>query len=159
VKTPAPKSIGWVFDPTLSGLPTRPGNEVRTEVTGSYKHGTPVTFRYWKKLHEYVRYIGGVAQHAADGQLIAAANVIVQSCRVVAHPQDTDVMGNPSQFTFTVGSGPVSVFRQGKRINGTWTRHRLVDGTVLRTASGKRIPLAPGKTWVVLIRKGIPVQG
>jgi hypothetical protein len=56
-----------------------------------------------------------------------------------------------------VGSGPVVVFRGHKRIKGTWTRRHLKDGTTLRTYSGKRIPLAPGNNWVVLIRKGIPV--
>lgn len=159
VRTPRPDDIGWTFDPKLTGLRTRPGKRVRTEVTGSYRHGTPVEFRYSPKRHKYIRYIDGRRQRAADGAPVAATNVIVQKCRVVSHPRDTDVMGNPSQFTFTVGKGPAVVFRQGKRINGTWSRKTLKDGTVWRTASGKRIPLAPGNTWVVLIRKGIPVFG
>ena len=75
----------------------------------------------------------------------------------MAHRQDTDVNGNPSQFTYTVGSGAVSVFRQGVRINGTWSRPRTSSGTVLRTTAGKPLPLDPGNTWVVLIRNGIPV--
>ena len=158
VKTPRPKSIGWSFDPSLSGLPARFGKDVHTEVTGSYRHGTHVDFRYWPKLHKYVRLIGGVPQRAADHKWVAATNVIVQRCRVRSHPQDTDIAGNPSQFTVTVGRGKVTVFRQGKRIVGTWTRHRLGDGTTLRTPGGKRIPLAPGNTWVVLIRNGVPVK-
>jgi hypothetical protein len=157
VRTPRPKNIGWTFDPKLSGIHTRSGWHVHTEVTASYRFGTRVSFRYSMRLHKYVRYIGGVPQRAADGRLIAATNVIVQKCRVRSHPRDTDIAGNPSQFTFTVGSGPVVVFRGHKRIKGTWTRRHLTDGTTLRTYSGKRIPLAPGNTWVVLIRKGIPV--
>lgn len=160
VKTPRPKSIGWVFGTKLSGFHTSRAMAVRTRVTGSYPHGygTPVEFRYSKKLGKYVRFIDGVPQHAADGRPVTAKNVIVQECRVVSHPKDTDVNGNPSQFTFTVGKGPVSVFRDGKRINGTWSRPRLKAGTTLRSG-GKRIPLALGNTWVVLVRKGQPVFG
>lgn len=158
VKTPRPRNIGWTFERSLKGLPVQGGKAVHTEVTGSYQHGTGVDFKYWAKLHKYVRFIDGVPQRAADGKWVSATNVIVQRCRVVSHPQDTDVMGNPSQFTFTVGTGKVTVFRQGKRIVGTWTRHRLTDGTTLRTPGGKRIPLAPGNTWVVLIRNGVPVR-
>lgn len=158
VHTPRPKNIGWTFEKTLhGGIKAHSGWHVHTEVTGSYQHGTPVNFKYSKRLHKYVRYIGGVAQRAADGKLVAATNVIVQKCKIRSHPQDRDVLGNPAQFTFTVGSGPVSVFRKHRRIDGTWTRHHLKDGTTLRTKSGKRIPLAPGNTWVVLIRKGVPI--
>ena len=78
---------------------------------------------------------------------------------MVPHPQDTDVNGNPAQFTYTVGTGKVSVFRNGKRINGYWTRKHLNQGTVLRTKQGKSIPLTPGNTWVVLIRNGTRTLG
>jgi hypothetical protein len=155
-KSALPKSIGWTFNPSLAGLPATPALAVRTRVTGSYSHtnGTAVEFRWSSSLKAYVRYIDGVAQRAADGRFITATNVIVQQCRVVSHPADTDVNGNPSQFTYTYGSGGVSVFRQGKRINGTWSRAHLASGTVLRTSAGKPLPLDPGNTWVVLVRSG-----
>ena len=157
VRTPHPHNIGWTFSRSLKGLPTHKGYVVRTEVTGSYAHGTPVVFHYSRKMNKYVRYIGGVPQHSSTGNPVAARNVIVQKCKVVSHPRDTDVNGNPSQFTYTVGHGPAVIYRNGKRINGTWTRHKLSDGTVWRTNGGKQIPLAPGNTWVILVRKGIPV--
>jgi hypothetical protein len=157
VKTPRPKSIGWTFSTKLTGLHLLPGRAVHTIVTGSYSNGTPVEFVYRPRLKKYVRYINGYPQRAADGKLITAKNVIVQACRIVAHPQDSDVLGNPSQFTFTVGKGRLSVFRNGKRINGYWSRQHLRDGTSLRTR-GRAIPLAPGNTWVVLIRKGISIN-
>jgi hypothetical protein len=158
VKTPRPNKIGWTFSPLLGGLPFKSGKHVRTTVTGSNSSGTPVEFRYASKRHTYVRFIDGNPQHAADGKLVTATNVIVQRCKILSHPADTDVNGNPSQFTYTVGSGKVSVFRKGKRIDGTWSRDKLWHGTTLRNFRGKRIPLAPGNTWVVLIRRGIAVR-
>jgi len=160
VRTPRPRNIGWTFAWKLKHFHTSRGRHIHTEVTGSYPYGagTPVDFRYSPKRHRYIRFVNGRPERAADGRLITARNVIVQSCRVVSHPRDTDVVGNPSQFTYTVGHGPVSVFRDGKRINGTWARHRLRNLTVLRNKAGKRIPLALGNTWVVLVRKGVPVR-
>lgn len=157
-KTPPPHGNGWTFAKRLTGLHTEPGYNIRTVVTGSYQSGTPVQFRYDPKLRKYVRYINGQRQRAADGRLVTAANVIIQSCRVVSHPRDTDVLGNPSQFTDTVGQGPVQMFRGGHRIFGTWSRKQLADGTQLRAANGRTIPLTPGNTWVVLIRKGVRVR-
>ncbi len=157
--TPRPRPIGWTFSRSLKYLSLSRGTDVRTTVTGSYNSGTPVEFRWVRGLKKYVRYIGGVAQRAADGHRITATNVIVQQCRVIAHPSDRDVLGNPAQFTFTVGKGPVTVFRNGKRINGTWSRTHLSSGTRLRTSTGRTIPLMPGNTWVVLIRRGIAVSG
>jgi hypothetical protein len=159
VRTPHPHDIGWTFAPKLTGLHlhTKRGFTVRTEVTGSYAHGTPVVFHYSRKFGKYVRYINGQQQVSSTGHPVAATNVIVQKCRVHSHPQDTDVNGNPSQFTFTVGHGKAVIFRNGKRIDGTWTRHKVSGGTTWRTRSGKQIPLMPGNTWVILVRNGIPV--
>jgi hypothetical protein len=159
VRTARPHDIGWTFAPSsaLKSFHTRTGFVVRTEVTGSYAHGTPVVFRFSRKLNKYVRYIGGARQVSSTGNPVAARNVIVQKCRVRSHPRDTDVNGNPSQFTYTVGHGSAVIFRNGKRIDGTWTRRKLSDGTVWRTDGGKQIPLAPGNTWVILVRNGIPV--
>ncbi len=157
-KTNRPKSNGWTFNPNLAGLPATTGTQVRTVVTGSYSSGTPVAFNWDPKLKKYIRYIDGVRQHAADGKAIGGTNVIVQSCRVVPFNADKDVNGNSAQFTYTVGSGKVSVFRNGKRIDGTWSRSTTSAGTTLRTTAGKVLPLNPGNTWVVLIRKGIAVH-
>lgn len=148
VHTPLAKSIGlrWSAKPPAVG---HPGKVLNTVVGG-----TPVEFRYYPKLHKYVRYINGVAQHESDGKLIATPNVIVQKCRIVPHPEDTDVLGNPSQFTHTTGSGKVSVFRDGRRFDGTWSRPKATDGTKLTLASnGKPITLRPGGAWFVLAQR------
>jgi hypothetical protein len=158
VKTNAPKSNGWTFNPNLAGLTTTPAPAMNTVVTGSYATGTPVSFHWDATLKRYVRYIDGVRQHAADGNAVSATNVVVLSCKIVSFPQDKDVNGNPAQFTYTIGTGKASVFRQGRRIDGTWTRAKAADGTTLRTAAGKAMPLAPGNTWVVLVRNGIAVH-
>jgi hypothetical protein len=68
------------------------------------------------------------------------------------------VLGNPAQYTHTVGSGRVAVFRNGRRINGTWTRRSVHSGTVLRDYKGRPIPLSPGGAWFVLAATGTPLN-
>lgn len=146
-----PKPMGFTFSAASAQLATaQKAIDIRTRVGSQL-----VEFKYSYTLHKYIRYIDGVAQRAADGKYVATTNVIVQTCRIVPHPQDTDVNGNPSQFTITVGHGAVVVFRGGKRINGSWIRGSLAGGTLLRTSKGAPIPLAPGNTWVALVRPGV----
>jgi hypothetical protein len=148
-KTNRPKSIGFTFNTSFAGQPSSTGTDVRTTVGA-----TGVEFRYNPKTHKYRRYIDGQPQTAADGRPVTATNVIVQSCIITPHPQDTDVDGNPAQFTTTVGTGAVSVFRGGRRIDGSWSRQSPLRGTYFHTSTGHLITLAPGNTWFALVKKG-----
>jgi Protein of unknown function (DUF3048) N-terminal domain/Protein of unknown function (DUF3048) C-terminal domain len=150
VKTPRPKSIGWTWSPSTKSLPKTSARRIVTRV-GSQR----VEFHWFFSLHKYVRYIDGVPQRAADGKYVATPNVVVQTCTIVPHPQDTDVNGNPSQFTITTGKGAVSVFRNGRRIDGIWSRRGLLSGTRLLDKHGKPIALMPGGAFVALVRKGV----
>jgi len=147
------RSIGftWVAKPT--GVRSTPAAHVSTVVGG-----TPVNFRWDGRAKRYVRYIGGAAQTAADGRAIATPNVIVQYCTVTVHPGDVDVQGNPAQYTHSIGRGKVAVFRNGRRVDGTWSRASATGGTVLRDSRGHPIPLAPGGAWVVLVSNGAPLS-
>jgi len=154
VKADSVKSIGfqWASNPT--GLSTtRTATSVQTQV-GS----TPVEFQWNAQLKRYARVINGARQSAADGAPIATPNVIVQFCRVTTDPSDVDVTGNPSQYTHSIGRGKAAVFRNGRRIDGTWSRPSATRGTVLRDAKGRAIPLAPGGAWVILVTNGAPLS-
>jgi hypothetical protein len=135
------------------------GTDVRTVVSGSSGAGTNVEFRWFPSLKKYVRFIDGVKQIAADGKPVATPNVIVQQCQVTAHPADTDVNGNPSQFTRTVGTGKVTVFRDGRRFDGTWKRKNLGVGTTLIAKDGSSLTLSPGGAWFALVRNGTKTSG
>jgi hypothetical protein len=64
------------------------------------------------------------------------------------------VNGNPSQYTHTIGSGQAVIFRNGRRIQGTWSRPSAGAGTTFTATNGRRITLAPGGEWVVLVSTG-----
>lgn len=148
-----PQSTGLTWNADAGNLTGTPVATTISTKVGS----TAVGFSWDAVSKKYVRVINGTRQKAADGALIATPNVIVQFCQVTANPRDVDVMGNPSQFTHSVGSGAVSIFRNGHRVDGTWSRTSSTGGTSYVDAAGNPIALDPGGAWVVLASTGAGV--
>lgn len=143
--------FGWAAsDPRVRSAPAT--NGVRT-VVGS----TPVTFDWEPTIGKYARTVGGAHLLGADGALMATPNVLVQLCKVSVNLADIDVAGNPSQYTHTVGSGRVVLFRNGHRIEGRWSRKSSGAPTAFTDLKGKPLLLAPGGAYVVLAAQGAPV--
>jgi hypothetical protein len=117
---------------------------------------TPVRFVWDATLARYVRTVDGRRLRTGGGALIAKPNVLLQFCQIIADRGDVDVNGNPTMFTKTVGSGRVVLFRNGKRVAGTWSRPSLGAPTTYKDAAGKPLLLAPGGTFVALVRPGAP---
>jgi hypothetical protein len=153
VKAPTAQSVGLEWAAQLPAGKTKPGTSVQTMVGG-----TQVGFRWNPKTHQYMRIIDGAVQKTADGHVIDTPNVIVQFCKVTTYTKDRDVLGNPAKYTHTIGEGRVAVFRDGKRIDGTWSRHSVADGTVLKASDGSTIPLSPGGAWFVLVATDAPLN-
>jgi hypothetical protein len=145
--------IGWTWSADASPYAAAaPGTTINTKVGG-----TAVGFVWDAATNEYVRLIDGSKMKAASGNLIGAPNVIVQFCTVTTNTHDIDRAGNPGKYTQSVGTGKVSVFRNGHRIDGTWSRTSINNGTSLTDASGNQIPLMPGGAIVALATVGAPL--
>ena len=152
IKGDGVRNVGFTWaaaDPRLAGA--KPAPTVNTRV-GS----TPVSFVWDAKLASYVRTEGGRRILTASGAPVAKPNVLVQYCQVVPDHSDVDVRGNPSAFTQSVGSGRVVLFRDGKRIDGTWHRASIGAATTFIDAAGNPLLFAPGGTIVALVRPGAP---
>lgn len=150
VKAEGVRDVGFTWgarDPRLARA--KRAAFVRTRV-GS----TPVTFAWDAKLARYVRTVDSRRVLTGSGAPVAEPNVLVQFCRIIADPTDHDVNGNPTMFTKTIGSGPVMLFRGGRRIPGTWARPSLGAPTTFSDAAGKPLLFAPGGTFVALARPG-----
>ena len=87
-------------------------------------------------------------QHEVGG--VGPANIVIQ--RVPVHlSRYVDVLGNPTPYTVSTGSGPVTVLRDGRAVTGRWQRPTAADGTRFVNGTGQDIPLRPGPTWVLLL--------
>lgn len=106
-----------------------------------------VDFSY--RNHRFVRTRGGADVLDYRGQTQEADNVLVQN--VVDAPDGTvDSIGSPSYLSRTVGSGTVTLFRDGHAISGTWKRAAVTDPFSYTDATGSPLPFEPGKTWIAL---------
>ena len=147
VKGDGVRDVGFRFassDPRLASAPA--AAQVRTSVGA-----TTVTFVWDAARHRYVRTIGGRKLTTAAGVVLGKPNVLVQFCSIVPDRRDIDVNGNPSQYTHTVGSGRVVLFRDGKRIEGRWSRPSAGAPTTFTDGAGKPLTFAPGGLWVALV--------
>lgn len=97
-----------------------------------------------------VRLNGSPVVSTESGRL-AAASVVVQRVKIVPGREIVDVVGNPSPVAVTVGSGPATVLRDGKRFDGTWSRPSATDPTRFATEDGTDLPLAEGPVWILLV--------
>jgi hypothetical protein len=146
------RNVGFTWaarDPQIAGAAS--ALAVSTRV-GS----TSVGFVWDARLGRYVRTVGGLRVLTAGGAPVAKPNVLVQFCQISPDRSDIDVNGNPSMYTHTIGSGRVVLFRSGRRIAGTWFRPSIGAPTKFTDAVGKPLLLAPGGTFVVLVRPGAP---
>jgi hypothetical protein len=152
IKADGVRYVGFTWathDPRLAGATLASSVSTRVGSTG-------VGFAWETKLATYVRTVDGLRILTASGAPVAKPNVLVQFCQVSADRSDIDVIGNPSMFTQSIGSGRVVLFRGGKRIEGQWSRPRIGDPTTYTDVAGKPLLFAPGGTFVALVRPGAP---
>jgi hypothetical protein len=142
------RSIGFRFGPPLAGMHATGGFDV------NYPHAR-ASWRWHPGKGFTLSMDGSAANVVGDGQ-ITASNVIVQYTHVFNSALH-DVRGNPTPYTTTVGSGKAVFFRDGHEVSGTWTRKNPGSGTAWY-AGKKRYPMAPGRTWVILVPSGTAVH-
>jgi hypothetical protein len=152
IKADGVRNVGFTWaanDPRLA--------RAKSAATVSTRVGTtPVGFVWDAKLASYVRTLGGQRIRTASGAPVAKPNVLVQFCQINVDRSDVDVNGVPSAFTRSMGSGRVVLFRDGKRIEGKWSRKSIGAPTAFTDTAGKPLLFAPGGTFVALARPGAP---
>ncbi|HEY5787113.1 MAG TPA: DUF3048 domain-containing protein [Microlunatus sp.] len=138
------RSIGWTFaadDPRW--------DEAAEDRSVSVKVGAD-TFSFQESDDRYVvRWNGKTYADGAAGKPAVTDNVVVMS--VKNKPDgNADVNGSRSVKSATVGKGKVVIYRDGRKIGGTWRRSGDTKPLRFVDADGRDIPLAVGKTWVLL---------
>jgi hypothetical protein len=91
---------------------------------------------------------------AVDGDPTEAApaTVVVQEVSV-RDSELHDVLGNPSPYTETVGSGDATVLRDGQAYDARWSRPDETSGTEFTTPDGDPMRFARGPVWVVFLAR------
>ena len=140
-KLPKARSIGWTFSEEAPRGPTAKAVKVRVG------HDT-FDFGYTSGRYT-VRWNGSRYTDGDSRAITKTDNVVIMNVR--SHPDgNRDVMGVPSVQSDTIGKGAVTIYRNGKKIDGRWRRTKVSAPLHFTDESGMQIALTPGQTWVVL---------
>jgi len=140
-----PKSIGLDFaktDPRLHNALRRTHFTVRI---GSDR------FSFAYKGSRYLPSWNGrpYTDSSAKRHRVTANNVLVLKVREVSDGY-RDPAGTPVYRSVSTGSGVLALYRNGKKLSGTWHRAAANKPFRLKGKDGKQLLLSPGKTWILL---------
>ncbi len=125
-------------------------------VTVTFSRYSHDTLTYSPLLHGWRISQDGRPVVMADGAVVAPQNVVVQFVEVGPGGY-TDVDGNNSPDSRTVGSGRAVVLRDGVAAEATWSRPTMTAGTTFTDSSGRPVALRPGRTWLLLVPSTAPL--
>jgi hypothetical protein len=109
----------------------------------------PVTFRWDESQKGYRRTQGGIQTVDPDGNVtINARNVIVLWTDITETNIIQDRFGSRGLDYRMTGGGKAAVFRDGRRLDGTWKRDSALDMFTFYDQAGVQVLLAPGQSWI-----------
>ena len=86
-----------------------------------------------------------------NGQEIRARNIVIINTDVWATDVRDDAGGAASLDMRLTGVGKASIFRDGKRQDGTWSRASYTDAFVFTNFYNQKMYLSPGQTWIHIL--------
>lgn len=95
---------------------------------------------------------GGVPNLSSTGARLTADTFVVQLVSITDSIYK-DRVGGVTPFSATVGTGKGFILRDGKYIEGNWSRPTESAGTRWTTNAGVEIPFAHGALWIALTDK------
>jgi hypothetical protein len=150
---------GWdilaqaVHPPTIGGFL---GSVPARTLTVPYRADARVRYDYDAGANIYLRYQSNGARSvlevdAANGAWIMAKTIVIIRTDVWATDVRDDAGGAASLDMRMTGIGFASIFRDGLRQDGWWSRATLLDPFVFTNFYGHKIYLSPGQTWVHVV--------
>jgi hypothetical protein len=144
---------GYAAELVITGLAFKKappsGAPTCTLVTVPFSQGNSVTWAYDATTRAYARSINGKPHADRESKRqYTATNVLVLWAKV--RNVKTTKWGSPWVEIQLNGSGRASVFRDGLRVDGTWSTAGK-EPPAFKAADGTTIKLAPGQTWFQVI--------
>jgi hypothetical protein len=134
------------------------GSVPASNVLIPYRLDARVLYHYDASSHTYTRLQSASNalnyQREVDGmngQEIRARNVVIINTDVWATDVRDDAGGAASLDMRLTGVGKASVFRDGLRQDGTWSRASYTDPFVFTNFYNQKIYLSPGQTWIHIL--------
>jgi len=115
-----------------------------------------VEWVYDPKTNTYLRFNGG-AKHTdlKSGKQLFAKNIVIL---FMTERNANDGYENNAHLLYgTKGTGPATIFMDGKKIVGSWSKKDRTRRTIIRDNSGKQIAFNPGLIWFEILPTGTEV--
>ena len=113
-----------------------------------------VEWNYDPESGRYLRWAAGQPILDANyGEQVSAANVVIVTANHVEDQNICEQVTNGVCVALSIeaqiwGSGPVTIFRDGQRYDGTWERISSEDMFTFYDDAGDPIPLQIGNSWI-----------
>ena len=143
---------GFIFDdsPDLTKLPETTVGIANEVIIPFPKSTSEAKWVYNADSGKYLRFTTGEPMLAADGEQIAASNVMIY----FADHQDTDIVEDSNGATsiriILNGRGAAWLLRDGSILKGNWETNGTETPNFIFD-DGTPMPLKPGNTWVQVI--------
>jgi len=138
-------SVGWTFSDDI---------ETGTALS-SAKVSWPAAeyeVRWSSAQRRWLIFNDGIANMSASGIQHGASTFVIQLVKIVPSIYG-DKFGGVTPLSETVGTGVGYILRDGKYIEGRWSRPDLLSGTSWSDLSGEEITFARGQVWIALTEK------
>jgi hypothetical protein len=141
---------------TFSSEPPSGADEA-SAVKVNYRDWTIVDWRYQPETNRYLRWVDGEEHVDANtGLQISATNVVLvyASHQLDARICEYQVEDTCNAFSTEIQiwlQGPVTVFRDGVMVDGSWRRVLRPDMLTFYDVGGNPLPLQIGNTWFQVI--------
>jgi len=132
------------------------GSVPATFIEIPYRSNATVRYQYDAAANTYARYQSNGFSFvrevdAATNVAINARNVVVINTDVITTTVQEDAGGAFSLDMRLTGTGPATMFRDGRRQDGTWYRGTWFDPFTFISQNGERMLLSPGQTWIHIV--------
>lgn len=127
-----------------------------SKITVPFSPANTAVWTYDTARDAYLRVNNGKAHtDRLTGEQVHATNVVVLWAKMVAQSK-TDVTGSTTYDIELIGSGRGTVFRNGQKIDMTWTGEKGAAPT-FEAADGTQVRLAPGNTWFQVVPTNVNI--
>ena len=142
----------WTPPPQLFQYSAAPQGGPSTQAGSATMSLSPISSAGWTwspKSNLYFRTQNGSPDMNASGSQMSAHNIVILST-AIGPTGVFDSAGNQDPLVVLVGSGQAWVMRDGRAIQGTWSRPDISQKVSLQGPAGT-ITLEPGNTWMELL--------
>ncbi|MEK7863745.1 MAG: DUF3048 domain-containing protein, partial [Chloroflexota bacterium] len=142
-----------VHHPTAGGFF---GSVAASSIEIPYRSNATVRYQWNSESNTYARHqSNGISFQrevdAANGTAIAAKTIVIVNTDIITTSIFEDAGGAASLDMRLTGTGRATIFRDGRRQDGTWYRGTWFDPFTFISQNGERMFLSPGQTWLHIV--------